>query len=170
MQACLKQLLLTFKSQRFRNLCIKAEMSPANTNFSSPQLCWFGCASLAQLQSDFKCSLSTQMCTTSSSAICQLWQHYVSPAQMQTLSLGCKPCNRPEPISYAATCHLTHKLSAQLYYINSSAVCQPIYIVSSSVLCQLQVESVSSSTVCLLSCNLSAQLTFKFQLNCQLTC
>lgn len=124
-----------------------------------------------------------RLCSFSSATICLQVQSVNSNvynqliSNLSALAALCQPSSDadsqlglPEPSSYAATCHLTHKLSAQLYYINSSAVCQPMYIISSSVLCQLQVESVSSSTVCLLSCNLSAQLTFKFQLNCQLTC
>ncbi len=128
---------------------------------------------LARLQSfssaticPLKCSLSAQLCTSSSSVICQLWLQCVSSAQMQTLS-------------WAETLSINHNLSAQPQTVSSTALCQlecslsaNLYTISSSVVCQLQVEYVSlfqMQSVCLAAviqlqfqvvdiCSLSAQL------------
>ena len=192
----LKQLLLTFNSQHLE-VSAPAEKSQGKTDPAAAcQLCCDLSAvvvsaplnyasSAAILSLSFNLSTQTQsvssvVCTISSSVICQLWLQFVSSARMQTLS-------------WATTLSINHNLSAQPQTVSSTALCQlesslsaNLYTISSSVVCQLQVEYVSlfqTQTVCLaavcqLSCNLSTQLSAQLQLvnsavssgaSCQLT-
>ena len=78
--------------------------------------------------SPLKCGLSAQLCTISSSVICQLWLQVVSSDQMQalswatTLSINHNLSAQPQNVSSTALCQLQCSLSADLYTISSSVI------------------------------------------------
>ena len=124
---------------------------------SSPQLCWFGCAPLAQLQSVFKCSLSTQMCTTSSSAICQLWQHMSAQLRCRlsawaaTLAIVHSLSAMLQPVTSPTNCQLNFTTSTQVQCVSQCISSAPLYSVSSRWSLLALLQSVCSAAICQLS-------------------